>query len=113
MLLKKSMMNKNITKSSILIVAATLLGIGTIIINSGSHVSATSAEAKTHLDEGLKALQSGDTDSAMTHLNAADEQLSAGEAKTHLDEGLKALQSGDTDSAMTHVKAAESALTGS
>lgn len=68
-------MNKNVTKSSILIVAATLLGIGTIIINSGSHVSATSAEAKTHLDEGLKALQSGDTDSAMTHVKAAESAL--------------------------------------
>jgi cellobiose-specific phosphotransferase system component IIA len=49
----------------------------------------------------------------MTHLNAADEQLSSGEAKTHLDEGIKALQSGDTDSAMTHIKAAKSALAGS
>jgi LDH2 family malate/lactate/ureidoglycolate dehydrogenase len=75
MLLKKSIMNKSVTKSSILIVAATLLGIGAIIINSGSHVSATSAEAKTHLDEGLKALQSGDTDSAMTHVKAAESAL--------------------------------------
>jgi cellobiose-specific phosphotransferase system component IIA len=95
-----------------LIVATALLVISTVIVNSGSHVSAT-PQAKTHLDEGIKALQSGNTDSAMMHLKAADELLSSGEAKTHLDEGIKALQSGDTDSAMTHSKAAESALIGS
>jgi cellobiose-specific phosphotransferase system component IIA len=104
------MMNKNLTKNSILIVAIALLGIGAVIANSRS-VSAT-PEARMHLDEGIKALQSGDTNSAMTHLKAADGLLSAGEAKMHLDEGIKALQSGDTNSAMTHVKAAESALTG-
>jgi cellobiose-specific phosphotransferase system component IIA len=112
MLLKKSIMNRSVRKTSMLIAATALLGIGTVVVNSASHVSATPAEAKMHLDEGIKALQSGDTDSAMTHLNAVDELLSAGEAKMHLDEGIKALQSGDTDSAMTHVKAAESALTG-
>ncbi len=113
MLFKKPIMNQNVSKTSMLIVAIALLGIGTAIANTGSPVSATPAETKMHLDEGIKALQSGDTNSAMTHLKAADELLSAGEAKMHLDEGIKALQSGDTNSAMTHVKAAESALTGS
>jgi hypothetical protein len=48
------MMNKNVTRTRILIVATTLLGIGTVIVTSGSHVCATPAEAKTHLNEGIK-----------------------------------------------------------
>jgi cellobiose-specific phosphotransferase system component IIA len=105
------MMNKNIRNRGMLIVATTLLGIGAVIANSDSLVLAT-PEAKMHLDEGINAIQSGDTETAMTHLKAADELLSAGEAKMHLDEGINAIQSGDTEKAMTHVKAAQSALTG-
>jgi cellobiose-specific phosphotransferase system component IIA len=105
-------MNKSLIKIGLLIGTTTLIGIGTVIANSSSRVLATPAEAKMHLDEGIKALQGGDTNGAMTHLKAADDKLSAGQAKMHLDEGIKALQGGDTNGAMTHVKAAESALSG-
>lgn len=68
-------MNKNVTRTSILIIATILLGIGTVIVTSGSHVSATPAEAKTHLNEGIKAIQSGDTNIAMIHIKAAESAL--------------------------------------
>src|SRR5919197_6733680 len=74
--------------------------------NMTSTSSSTAGEAKMHLDEGIKALQSGDTNGAMMHLKLADDKLSTGEAKMHLDEGIKALQSGDTNGAMMHLKLA-------
>ena len=37
--------------------------------------SASSGEAKMHLDEGIKALQGGDTNGAMMHLKLADQKL--------------------------------------
>lgn len=55
-------------KIGLLIVTTTLIGIGTVIANSSSRVLATPAEAKMHLDEGIKALQGGDTNGAMTIL---------------------------------------------
>jgi hypothetical protein len=68
------MMNKNIRNRGKLIVATTLLGIGAVIANSDSLVLAT-PEAKMHLDEGINALQSGDTEKAMTHVKAAQSAL--------------------------------------
>lgn len=67
-------MNKNIRNRGILIVATTLLGIGAVIANSDSLVLAT-PEAKMHLDEGINALQGGDTETAMTHVKAAQSAL--------------------------------------
>jgi hypothetical protein len=68
------MMNKNIRNRGKLIVATTLLGIGAVIANSDSLVLAT-PEAKMHLDEGINALQSGDTETALTHVKAAQSAL--------------------------------------
>jgi len=67
-------MNKNIRNRGKLIVATTLLGIGAVIANSDSLVLAT-PEAKMHLDEGINALQSGDTETALTHVKAAQSAL--------------------------------------
>jgi hypothetical protein len=66
-------MNKSLIKIGLLIVTTTLIGIGT---NTSSRVLATPAEAKMHLDEGIKALQGGDTNGAMTHVKAAESALS-------------------------------------
>src|SRR5919198_2358931 len=79
----------------------------------GGNVTSTSSsgEAKMHLDEGIKALQGGDTNGAMMHLKLADQKLSGGEAKMHLDEGIKALQGGDTNGALMHLKLADQKLT--
>ena len=57
-----------------MLIVVTLLGIGTVIANSASLVFAT-PEAKMHLDEGISALQSGDTETAMTHVKAGQSAL--------------------------------------
>ena len=80
--------------------------------SGGNVTSSSTGEAKMHLDEGIKVLQSGDTNGAMMHLKIADQKLSGGEAKMHLDEGIKVLQSGDTNGAMMHLKIAQQKLTG-
>jgi cellobiose-specific phosphotransferase system component IIA len=64
------------------------------------------ASAKMHLDEGMKALQAGDTAGAEMHMGLADQALSEGEAKMHLGEAIKALQAGDTAGAETHAQLA-------
>jgi hypothetical protein len=64
-------------------------------------------QAQFHLGEAMKALQGGDTDGAMMHLEEADKTLPAGEAKMHLGEAMKALQGGDTDGAMMHLELAQ------
>ena len=64
-------------------------------------------QAQFHLGEAIKALQGGDTDGAMMHMEEADKTLEAGEAKMHLGEAIKALQGGDTDGAMTHLELAQ------
>ena len=64
-------------------------------------------QAQFHLSEAMKALQGGDNDGAMMHLEEADKTLPAGEAKMHLGEAMKALQGGDTDGAMMHLELAQ------
>jgi cellobiose-specific phosphotransferase system component IIA len=68
------------------------------------------ASAKMHLDEGMKALQAGDTAGAEMHMGLADQALSEGEAKMHLGEAIKALQAGDTAGAETHAQLAQDTL---
>jgi hypothetical protein len=68
---------------------------------------------KMHLEEGLKALKSGDKQGAMMHLSAADQGLTSASdqsAKMHLDQGIQALKDGDNQGAMMHVSAADQAL---
>jgi hypothetical protein len=64
-------------------------------------------QTQFHLGEAMKALQGGDTDGAMMHMEEADKTLPAGEAKMHLGEAMKALQGGDTDGAMMHLELAQ------
>jgi hypothetical protein len=68
------------------------------------------ATAKMHLDEGMKALQAGDTAGAEMHMGLANQVLSEGEAKMHLDEAMRALQAGDTAGAETHAQLAQGSL---
>ena len=44
-------------------------------VTGGTSTSASSTEAKMHLDEGIKALQGGDTNGALMHLKLADQKL--------------------------------------
>jgi hypothetical protein len=74
---------------------------------------------KMHLEEGIKALKSGDQQGALMHLNAADQGLASSSsssdqsAKMHLDQGITALKSGDNQGASMHLGAADQALGGS
>jgi len=68
--------------------------------------------AKMHLEEAIKALESGNKDAASTHLTAAQQAI-AGEsdqAKMHFDEGMKAFSAGDTNGALMHLNAAKDTL---
>jgi hypothetical protein len=72
----------------------------------------TGTSAKTQLEEGIKALQSGDKEGAMTQLTAAQQPMSGSspEAMKHFEEGMKALESGDSEGAIMHLQFAEQAL---
>ncbi len=71
----------------------------------------TGTSAKTDLEGGIKALQSGDKEGAMTQLTAAQHAMSGSpEAMKHFEEGMKALDSGDTNGAIMHLQFAEQAL---
>ena len=91
-------MNIKITVCSIVI--ASLIAAAAMTVSSNSFAF---AQGNIHLDAAAKALQSGDTKGALTHMNEADKTLT-GAAKTHLDAAISALQSGDTSGASTKSK---------
>ncbi len=68
--------------------------------------------AKMHIEEAIKALESGDKQAASTHLTAAQQAVSgeSDQAKMHFGEGMKAFSSGDSNGALMHLKAAIQAL---
>ena len=68
--------------------------------------------AKMHIEEAVKALESGDKQTASTHLTAAQQAISgeSDQAKMHFGEGMKAFSSGDSNGALMHLKAALQAL---
>lgn len=72
----------------------------------------SSSPAKFYLEEGIKALQGGDTQGAMTHLTAAEQAMSNAppDAIRHFEEGMKALDSGDNNGAIMHLNIANKAL---
>ena len=59
-----------------------------------------------NLEEGIKALQSGDKQGAMNHLNAAKQVMTnaSPEAVKHFEEGMKDLAGGDMKGAITEFK---------
>ena len=72
----------------------------------------STSSAKMHLEEGIKALQNGDKNGAMTHLSLAQQALSGSspEAIKHFEEGMKALSGGDIKGAIMHLQFADQAL---
>ena len=68
------------------------------------------SSARMDLQEGIKALKSGDTKTAMTHLDAAKQAMVPGEAMNHFEQGMKALENGDLNGAIMHLTAADQAL---
>jgi hypothetical protein len=82
---------------------------------TGGNATTSSSSASTfkmHLEEGIKALQNGDKQGAMTHLSAAQQAMSgvSAEAIKHFEEGMKALSGGDIKGAIMHLQFADQAL---
>ncbi len=100
----------NISYKSYIIFIGTLITfmmIGTNHLASAASTNGTNPNpGNTHLDAGIKALQSGDKNGALMHLNEASKTLT-GTALMHLDAGIKALQSGDTNGALMHLNQAQ------
>jgi hypothetical protein len=74
--------------------------------------SSSGGSAKMNIEEAVKALESGDKQTASTHLTAAQQVISgeSDQAKMHFGEGMKAFSSGDSNGALMHLKAALQAL---
>jgi hypothetical protein len=89
---------------------ATMGGNATLVNMTTSDTGASSA--KFHLEEGIKALQAGDTEVAKTHLMAAQQAMSNAppDVIRHFDEGMKALDSGDNKGAIMHLNIANESL---
>ncbi len=71
---------------------------------------ASGSSAKVHLEEGIKALKSGDNQAAMAYLDAAKQAMVSGQAMSHFEQGMSALQNGDLNGALMHLTAANQAL---
>ena len=115
------LMIKNIILTASIVLLSGALGLSMLAKGELSIASSAFAQTitpKMHLDEGIKALKSGDNQGAMMHLDAADQGLASSSsssdqsAKMHLDQGIKALKSGDNQGAMMHFDAADQALGG-
>ena len=80
--------------------------------NNMTASNTSAGSAKMHLEEAIKALESGNKDAASTHLTAAQQAISgeSDQAKMHFGEGMKAFSSGDSNGALMHLKLAVQAL---
>jgi hypothetical protein len=67
---------------------------------------------KMHLEEGIKALESGNIQAANMHLDFAKQAMANAPANAvkHFEEGMKALGAGDSNGALMHLKLADQAL---
>jgi hypothetical protein len=81
-------------------------------IRAQNMTGTSGGSAKMHIEEAIKALESGDKQAASTHLTAAQQAISgeSDQAKMHFDEAMKAFSSGDSNGALMHAKAAVQAL---
>lgn len=79
---------------------------------AGNMTTTSGGSVKTLLEDGIKALESGDKEGAMTQLSAAQQAMSGSppEAINHFEEGMKALESGDSKGAIMHLQFAGQAL---
>jgi hypothetical protein len=79
---------------------------------AGNMTATSGGSVKTLLEDGIKALQSGDKEGAMTQLTAAQQAMSGSppEAIKHFEEGMKALESDDSKGAIMHLQFADQAL---
>jgi len=78
---------------------------GNMTAGNATMSNTSGSSTKMHLEEGIKALQTGDKEGAMTQLKAAQQAMSESspEAIKRFEEGMKALSGGDTNGAITHL----------
>jgi hypothetical protein len=103
-------MIKNTILSTIIFISAVLAISILSKADFGTLAFAQGMTPKMHLEEGIKALRSGDSEGALMHLSAADQGLTDQSAKLHLDEGIKAVKNGDQQGALMHLGAADQSL---
>jgi hypothetical protein len=105
------MIKNTILSASIILLAVLALSL-LAKANFGATAFAQGMTPKMHLEEGIKALKSGDKQGALMHLSAADQGLSSSDqsAKMHLEKGIEALKSGDNQGALMHLDLADKAL---
>jgi hypothetical protein len=79
---------------------------------SGNMTGTSGSSVKMQIEGGIKALQNGDNEGAMTQLTAAQQAMSGSspDAIKHFEEGMKALESGDSNGAIMHLQIAEQSL---
>ena len=106
------MIKNTILTASVLLSAVLAMSV-LVKADFGTPTFAQGVTPKMHLEEGIKALKTGDTQGALMHLNEADKGISDQSAKMHLDEGIKALKANDNQGALMHLDAADKALSSS
>ena len=77
---------------------------------TGNMTAPSGGSAKTHLEDGIKALESGDKEGAITRLTAtrqSDVRIITDEIM-HFEEGMKTLEGGDSNGAIMHLKVCRS-----
>ena len=84
----------------------------TVLSNTTALSNTSGGSTKMHVEEAIKALESGNKDAASTQLTAAQQAISgeSEQAKMHFNEGMKAFSAGDTNGTLMHLKAADEAL---
>ncbi len=67
-----------VTAASLIAIVLALGILAVSNITAQTSAQSSTSSGKMHLDEGIKALQGGDTQGAMMHLNLADKALASG-----------------------------------
>ena len=84
------------------------------VTTSAAQSSSSSNPAVTHIDAGISAIKSGDSEGAKKNLYQAEVALednpNAAGAEKHVEAALKALKDGDTKGALFHAEEAKKGL---
>jgi hypothetical protein len=109
------MVTARIQTHTVVIIPAILFGLG-VLVSAGMTTTADGQpvdqeKVNRQLEQGLKALDSGDIAAVMEYLKETIQGLPAGVAKTHIEIALNALQySNDTESARLHLQLGQGIL---
>ena len=95
-----------------IVVGPGLVGLNSVVAQNMTPGGMMAGSAKMHLEEGIKAIESGNIQAANMHLDFARQAManSPTNAVKHFEEGMKALGAGDSNGALMHLKLADQAL---